>query len=108
LSPPAISSRRRVAPPEGGAASSCCCVQHGWVTDQPDQLLKAVLDGLLQHGIPVRAAREAAGLTLPALAERSDVDAARLKAFETRTAKPSPVEANAIALATGVPAGFFI
>jgi hypothetical protein len=31
--------------------------------DQQNEIAMAILDGLMQHGVPVRAAREAAGIT---------------------------------------------
>jgi ribosome-binding protein aMBF1 (putative translation factor) len=68
----------------------------------------AVLDGLLQYGSPVRAAREAAGMDIADLHLSTGIDVDRLEAFEVGAATPTGVEAERIATATGVPADIFI
>jgi ribosome-binding protein aMBF1 (putative translation factor) len=78
------------------------------VTDDLDEIPKAVLDGLMDHGIPVKAAREAAGMDIADLHFSTGIDVDRLEAFETGAATPTGVEAGRIATATGIPAAIFI
>jgi ribosome-binding protein aMBF1 (putative translation factor) len=78
------------------------------IDDDASEIPMAVLDGIMQHGIPVKAAREAAGLSVEALAAQIRVSAYRIEAFETGEATPTPKEAEAISKATGVPSDIFI
>jgi transcriptional regulator with XRE-family HTH domain len=77
------------------------------MTEEPEEIPMAVLEALLHHGIPVRAAREAAGLSVESLSAQSRVSAYRIEAFESGEATPTPEEAEAISKATGVPADIF-
>jgi ribosome-binding protein aMBF1 (putative translation factor) len=72
-----------------------------------EEIPAAVLEGLMHHGIPVRAAREAVGLTIAGLQLTTAIDIDRLVAFEAGKATPTEAEAARIAKATGVPAEMF-
>jgi ribosome-binding protein aMBF1 (putative translation factor) len=74
----------------------------------PNELPKAVRDGLFKHGILVRAAREAAKLSIQELAERSLISVKRIEAFEAGGAVPHDFEAENLAKATAVVADFFV
>jgi ribosome-binding protein aMBF1 (putative translation factor) len=76
--------------------------------EQIDGLPSAVFDALVRYGTPVRAAREAAGLTLDELVERSGIDAERIEALEFDRDTPTLAEADALGAALAVPADFFI
>jgi transcriptional regulator with XRE-family HTH domain len=73
----------------------------------PQDLPKAVRDGLLDHGVPVRAAREAAGFSIQELAGMTGISVSRIEAFERSETVPSPDEADALAVATGTLADLF-
>jgi transcriptional regulator with XRE-family HTH domain len=77
------------------------------MTDAAERIPLKVLERLMEHGVPVRAAREAAGMEIAELADHCGVAADRLFAFESGNGKPTAEEADAISLATGVPADLF-
>jgi ribosome-binding protein aMBF1 (putative translation factor) len=62
----------------------------------------------MEHGTPLKAAREAAGMDITDLHFSTGIDVDRLEAFETGAATPTGVEAGRIATATGIPAAIFI
>jgi len=75
---------------------------------QTETLPDAVAEGIERHGNGFRAAREAAGLTREELAERSDIALNRILDFEAARAAPERPEAEALAIALGVPSSFFL
>jgi hypothetical protein len=59
------------------------------MTDDPEELPMAVLHGLIQHGTPVNAAREAAGITIAALAELTGLPVDRIEQSSAAPRRPS-------------------
>jgi hypothetical protein len=78
------------------------------MTEDHEELPSAVLEGLMHHGIPVKAAREAVGMTITGLQLTTAIDIDRIEAFEADKATPTEAEAARIAKATGVPADIFV
>jgi ribosome-binding protein aMBF1 (putative translation factor) len=65
-------------------------------------------EALMHHGIPVKAAREAAGMDIADLHVSTGIDVDRVEAFECGGATPSSDEATRISAATDVPSDIFV
>ena len=76
--------------------------------DDPDAIPLTLLEQVVDHGLRVRAAREAAKLTIFELAEQTGIPVYRLAAFEAGRASPGLAEAEVIGQATGIPADLFV
>jgi transcriptional regulator with XRE-family HTH domain len=78
------------------------------MVDDPGAPPPSLLEKIIAHGIRVRAAREAAKLTIFELAERTGISVQRLGALEGGRAMPQAEEAEALSRATGIPAELFV
>jgi transcriptional regulator with XRE-family HTH domain len=75
---------------------------------ESDDLPFAVPEGIGENAVRVRAAREAARLTVFELAERTGIPAHRIASFEGGRTFPTAKEAQALGQATGIPPELFI